>query len=844
MSRGIFEKGKEALKGIFPCRALPFDTLFGYFRQTISHHNRAVELIADMGEKLSGDYLFDIVYLRRSYVELHDTLSDSLEGFTLLTRNRYPQLRNVLSAIDREIRRLLYDETHSSGSPVKWYEEIEWHMSHEVGGKNANLAEIRNRLPLEVPAAFVITTTAFDEFMKYNGLDEARLALEGNDGDEKKRLQAMRARILQGAIPAAVEKAVAEALEKMKARCGGRSSLAVRSSAEGEDGEFSYAGQFETFLNVPLETGSVLQAYRQVIASLFSEKSVVYQQQFGSDRGKMKMAVGCLCMVEAAASGVVYSTDPGGSNSVLVNAAWGLGEALVEGQAGYDQYEVSRGEGFRIISRKPGKKSTMVAGSAEGGVSTVPVSVEMVDKETLSDEQVRRLADHALQIERYFRKPQDIEWAMDGSGKIFILQARPLRISGNKEESRSEPITVDARILMQGDGTVVQRGAGAGRVFIVNQMEELDNFPQGAVLVARHDSSDFIRIMPYAAAIITDGGSPASHMAALCREFRLPAVVNTGTATRTLVHGQEITLLADDSGVMTVFEGTRGELLTREASSEDMERLHEFRKKRYVLRYISPLHLIDPLMDNFAPGGCSTMHDILRFIHEKSVMALVDNALRGARNSRAAKLELPVPAGIVVVDIGGGLHNGVQKGAVTFDEVASVPFRALLKGLVYPGAWQSEAVALSAHDFMSSMIRMPDITYGSGDFAGNNVALISDDYVNLSIRFGYHFTVIDCYCSEMTGNNHLYFRFSGGATDMVKRSRRVRLIELILKEYGFNTQIKGDLLVGRIANVETQEMQDILEMTGRLLAYTRQLDAMLQNDSDVEGYAKKFLHEG
>jgi len=265
-----------------------------------------------------------------------------------------------------------------------------------------------------------------------------------------------------------------------------------------------------------------------------------------------------------------------------------------------------------------------------------------------------------------------------------------------------------------------------------------------------------------------------------------------------------------------------------------------------VLRYISPLNLVDPLMERFTPEGCKTMHDLLRFMHEKAVMELVDNALNGLKGQAAMKLDLPIPAGIIVVDIGGGLDStknlqGVSD-SVIFEQVVSIPLKAVLRGMMHPGVWHSGPVSLRVNDFLTSMTRLPDIVSGSDGYAVNNVAVVSHEYLNLSLRFGYHFNMIDCYCSETPRNNHIYFRFTGGATDMVKRSRRIELLAIILKEYGFNTKSKGDLIIGRIANMGQDDMEKILDGIGRLIAYTRQLDAALHDDSKVERYARNFLN--
>ncbi|HYA31119.1 MAG TPA: PEP-utilizing enzyme, partial [Thermodesulfovibrionales bacterium] len=340
-------------------------------------------------------------------------------------------------------------------------------------------------------------------------------------------------------------------------------------------------------------------------------------------------------------------------------------------------------------------------------------------------------------------------------------------------------------------------------------------------------------------------GTATSHMASLSREFRVPTVVNAGDATRVLADGQEITLYADDAGTATLYNGIRKDLIDLdEARGKKMEELYEFRKKRYILRYISPLNLVDPLLDDFSPEGCKTFHDIIRFIHEKSVAELVESSRYGkvrAKGHHPVRLDIAIPTGIMVIDIGGGLHEAGRRDTVVFDQIASVPFRAILRGMTHPGVWRSEAVSLRVNDFISSMIRMSDIVAEGRAYANYNLAVVSAEYVNLSLRFGYHFTTLDCYCSGNTRDNHIYFRFIGGATDIVKRSRRVSFIVAVLKEYGFNLRTKGDLVIARLANLRQEEIEGILDYMGRLIAYTRQLDAVMHDDSAVERYARDFL---
>ncbi len=865
----IIALGKKIIRDTFPSGHVTFKEMFARFRQVLENHNKAIEIIADMGDKLGGDYIFDITYIRSAYAALYDTLTESLASFAVLTRNRYPQLEDVLGRIDKEIRLLVYkngDSAHSTetkrnesqmngrrpyfyqGEFILPYSALTWSMVHEVGGKNANLAELKNNVPLDIPDAFAVTAFAYDAFMRHNKIDEIISALEGKDMYPKAALEKIHTLVLNGDIPSGLESAFDKAISMFRSKYGDKCFLAVRSSAEAEDREFSFAGQFDTVLNVPLVSRPVQEAYKRVIASLFSDKAAAYHQQLGLAVGSVKMAVGCVIMVDAAVSGVIYSTNPNGdAGTMIINSTWGLGTSVVEGQTDADFYLVRKGKEPAIISKRTGKKLSMIAGREGGGVSEIQTPAAMTGRSSLSAEQAMELARQATLIENYFRQPQDIEWAIDRDGKIFILQARPLRItSGDKESPKFSFSHEGTNILMKTKGNVVKRGVGAGRVFVFKHADGLEKFSRGDVLVARNDSSDFIHVMPYASAIITDTGSLTSHMASLCREFRVPAFVNAGSATQVLKHGQEVTVTVDDEGILTVYDGILSEVLEHARSGlAVMEDIYEYRKKRYVLRYISPLNLVDPLMERFTPEGCKTMHDILRFIHEKAVMELIDNALNGLKGQAAMKLDLPIPAGIIVVDIGGGLDNVMKRAAgsdrVTFEQVVSIPLRAVLQGMMHPGAWHSEPVSLRVNDFLTSMMRLPDIAYGNDSNAANNVAVVSHEYLNLSLRFGYHFNMIDCYCSDTARNNHIYFRFTGGATDMVKRSRRIEVISIILKEYGFNTKSKGDLIIGRIANMRRDDMEKILDSIGRLIAYTRQLDAVLHDDSKVERYARNFL---
>ncbi|HTR44816.1 MAG TPA: PEP/pyruvate-binding domain-containing protein, partial [Thermodesulfovibrionales bacterium] len=415
--------------------------VFAKFREVLEGNNRALETMTDMGEKLGGDYLFDTVYIGKAYGELRSRIAASIESFNLLTRSRY-DIAAAFSRVDSMIAKGIGEEprggSQTAGRAIP-LDDIAADMAREVGRKNYNLSRMRKDLGLHVPEGFAIPVQAYDEFIACNGIDKVLEPIRsGQEGEGD--FERIRDLIRKGAFPEALERAIADALRRLKRRSSG-GFLAVRSSAEEEDGEYSFAGQFETALNVPAEPAAVKDAYRKVAASLFSPSSLSYQKRLGYRLGSIRMAVGCVAMVDAKASGVVFTSDPAsGKETLTIHASWGLGATVVEGRVETDMYVLERGAAASPVLVRTGSKESMTVPLERGGTRNVETPHEMRGTACLSATNALDLARMALRIEDYFGGPQDIEWALGKDGVMYILQARPLKVQAPRKAAERTAI--------------------------------------------------------------------------------------------------------------------------------------------------------------------------------------------------------------------------------------------------------------------------------------------------------------------------------------------------------------------------------------------------------------------
>jgi pyruvate,water dikinase len=448
-----------------------------------------------------------------------------------------------------------------------------------VGGKNASLGEMigaLSRAGVRVPDGFALTVDAFHAHLRGAGLEaEIQAALDRLDPGDVTALARtgaeIRRRVAEAPLPASVAAQAQAAYAELSRRFGEtETDVAVRSSATAEDlPTASFAGQQETFLNV--RGASELDvAIRRCMASLYTDRAIVYRHGHGIPHREVALSVGVQKMVRSdeGAAGVIFTldTESGFRDVVLVTGSWGLGELVVQGRVNPDEFWVHKptlAAGFRaIVRRERGEKATKLVYGDLRAVKEVRVPREQRMRFALADDEVLGLARSAVAVERHYSEragrpvPMDLEWAKDGrSGELFVVQARPETVHSRGGPPRIELFRLRGAGRVLVSGKAVGSKVGAGPVRVIRSTAELASFQPGEVLVAGMTDPDWEPVLARAAALVTDQGGRTCHAAIVSRELGLPCVVGTGKASRVLRDGDRVTVSCAEGDEGRVYAG-------------------------------------------------------------------------------------------------------------------------------------------------------------------------------------------------------------------------------------------------------------------------------------------------
>jgi len=811
------------------------------FKGLLDADEKSQVLIAELEEVLYAGRAVDPARVPWLCQRLSATVQAMALRLAAMHPTRYQRLTETLRGIDAEVESRLAAPAPQSAPPYLLTLAQCLGRPELAGGKAANLAAAA-QAGLNVPPALALSAQAFTLLVEANAL-RPRLdrMLRQMDLERPDKLAAqctgLRELVLNARLPSVLAEALQEAAERPELAGG---PVAVRSSAVGEDGRLSFAGQYASELNVPPQ--ELAAAWQRIVAAKYRPRAVAYRIRNGLWDAETPMAVLLMPMIPARCAGALFSREPGhepghesgptGEESVTIFALSGLGDCLMSGQAAP-----------RVLRLRRSLPPALLDDSG-------PRNVEL-DQDALAG-----LVRAALALEDCFGAPQEVEWAVDHASQVFVLQSRPHRAHDVDDAPDAEGATASLtpppdRAPLASELLRVARGVACGPVFHLRETTNAFTVPKGSVVAVESLSPTLGRCIGRAVAVVAETGSRASHFASIAREFRLPVLTGDQGLLERLAEGLLVTV---DANAGAIYEGRvesllagnePGGFLGRGMTGEWLpDQMQQTAGRRFaaLAPLLCKLNLTDPDGPDFTPQGCRSLHDVVRFCHEKAVAEMFSLADRSGRGMHAAhRLESRLPLSMYVLDLGGGLKNSAElKRGVTPQDFASIPMRAFWQGLAHTDeVWDSKGMHCDWEEFdrISAGIFRKDTKLLA------SFALFSADYLHLLVRFGYHFAVLDSLCAERPEGNYIGLRFKGGGGLEEQKLYRLGFIHRVLTGAGFAVRTRGDMLDARYARASLEATCQRLTLLGRLLARTRLMDMRLTDAGQALRQADDFLSE-
>lgn len=828
-----------------------FTARYDHFRLLIQANTRAHELMAEMEEALRGFTPYGMHYVRELCTRLSTSIYQMVRHLNELDHGAYAELNAVFQNIQDQILPHLEPEERQGNDHELVINLRKVGRDHVdlCGPKMAMLGEAGRNLGLTIPAGFVITTDAYQRIMKSQGLrSEINRLIQSADPEDREAMVQTSSRIMQlvinSPLPTDVADAILGAYAELCATEGDEVKLAVRSSALGEDmGGASFAGQYRTVLNV--DQTSLLNAYKEVIASKFSMQAMAYRVGRGIRDEDVAMSVGCMAMVDARCSGVAYSRSPVNirNDAVSIHSVWGLPKGVVDGTAATDELTVSR-DPMRITERIVAEKNRKYVSHPTKGISRQDLARDLRIRPSLTDEQGLFVATEVVRIEQYFGLPQDIEWAMTEDGTLHLLQCRLLMLI--EEDHNGHPPSSALPAPWLSGGRTASPGVAMGPVHIIHKDADTLTFPDGGVMLLKQALPSRASLLDRCSAIVTEQGGIAGHLANVAREFGVPALFGLKGALEKLHNGQFLTVDADGRAL---YDGSVDALLSEKPRQRIMRGSPVQATLRRAARHIVRLNLTDPDSPDFKPEACRTLHDIMRFCHEMAVREMFEFGTNEAFIQAASRqLICDVPKQFWILNLDDGIDpegEDREDHCVLLKHVDSYPMHALWEGM-QAVPWEGPP-PLHTGGLMSVMFEAtvnPDLNpAGQSRYAQKNYFMISKNYCSLQSRFGFHFCGVEALVSDRTSENYASFQFKGGAANAERRILRARFVGEILETFDFRVRVRDDSLTARLEGLERKAMGRRLKILGYLITHTRQLDMIMTNGAEVEKRREKFFQD-
>ena len=813
-----------------------FRKRYANFRGLLTANNNALQAMAELEKIYYGGESYRMAVIRSKVTTILVNVFKMIRNLLDMSDGRYRDLETIFERIGNDIDAIIERKPLLSQGPfILGLDEVNRGVRDQVGEKMANLGEAGTIAGLSVPRGFVVTASATRHFLTDSHLAEINRRLQVLDPDDLEDLYQTCGEIQQMIrelpLPADLEELLFVHYARLERATVPHCRVALRSSALGEDSAgISFAGLYRTVLNV--ERDGLVAAYKEIIASKYGARAISYRRKRGYRHEDIEMCVGCLVMIDAMVSGVIYTRDPGEEESEVlrINATSGIAKGVVDGTTVTDLYLVSRDKPHAVVDREMRQDQAVPA---------------------LTYGQIKKLAETALLLEQHFGQPQDIEWTFDHQGNLYVLQSRPmltLSVTVDLEEGERPAIPqiegTDPPLLH--GGICASTGIASGAAVLVNSEETMRRFPQGAVLILEHPLPEWAPLLSRAAAVIAEHGSEAGHLATVSREFGIPALFSLPGAVAALGNEEVVTVHA---GARAVYRGRREDLLRLRGVRKDiMAGSPVQRILTDIMQHVTPLNLNDPASPQFKSSWCETLHDITRFCHEKSVSEMFNFGQRHHFDQAAAKrLVGKVPMEWYVIDLADGFREGVnlEDKSVRIEDIVSVPMLAIWKGLsAFPWAGPPPVSVRGFGSIIFQSTMRPELDPAvASALTVKNYFLISQHFCNLSVRLGYHYAMIEAYLSDLLTESYVTFRFKGGAADLQRKAERARLLAHVLERYDFRVEQRSDTLLARLKKKPTGYLEQRLQVLGYLTLHTRQIDMVMNSAGAVEQYKRKFIDD-
>ena len=820
------------------------------FKDLLKADIQCHELMAEFEELYYQGKREDFAAIRVRYRKLSEGVKTMVAALERMQPGRTATLREYYIKYDFYAQMLLEPPERFLTPPfVVGHDEL--HPASLIGNKSHSLLRIAQAQQAEVPAGFTITVSASALLMAHNQLRPAvDLLLARMDTSSRESVEASSAALMtlvrSMELPTELSEAILDGYDDM-ARAFPEDAeplVAVRSSAMQEDGRHSFAGQYYSALSV--QRDDILSAYLEVLASKYTPEAILYRIHAGLADEETDMAVLVLAMIDGVASGVAYSrmaAPDEGPDQLLVQSVYGLGLPLVQGEVVPDRFVYAPPESSQPAEVESGsQEQQLVQRGPALQLEDLPAALQ--EKTAITAAEAGQIAEQSRLLEQAFQSPQDVERVLDQDRTLYIVQSRPLKHekkSAPKEGGRpvqDAPVAPPEVEPLLAGAIPASRGSCYGMVCHVDELDALESQETAVprILVSSQIPPSLVRYLDRFAGVVCERGATTGHFATVCREFGVVLLVDAAGAVEKLPSGTEVTV---DGNAAAVYPGRIASLLTA-ATAEPARDSAYHQKIGSLLKYITPLHLTDPDAPDFKAQSCKSLHDIIRYTHENAVRTMFGlSDIASGASSRSRKLRSSLPVDVYLLDVGGGFASQAKSdGELTLAELNCQPFISLWQGLSHPEIdWDSHAhfdwksfADISLSDGISSG--------GAKDFA--SYAVLSKDYVNLNMRFGFHFTLVDCLSSADRRANYCQLRFAGGGAEFSGRSVRIDLLERILTRLGFVVRSKGDLLDARVEGFRATELNALLVDTGRLLGMTKLLDMVVQ-ETDLHRYVEQFF---